>query len=178
MASHLKSTAITNLDATPAVQSTTGEGAAGFMKTIDGYVVVPASDTTASTYQLVRVPTNAKVKSVRFESEAQGAGKVDLGVYYSTSTIDGTAAANQGLVVPGVGINLFATDIDCASAVAPTQEINQSGNYTLDLRDSPLWKAAGLTTDPGGMFDVVATVHTTAMTTGTGRLGVQVDYVL
>lgn len=172
---HLKSTAITNLDKIPVLPLTAGEGGPGFLRSVGDYATPSASASATSTYQLARVPTNAKVKTVWFESQAQGAGKFQLGVYYSDSTMDGTAAANQGAVV---NVNLFANDIDCTSAVTKADYTNQSGNYTPDLRNQPLWQAAGLSTDPGGMFDIVATVHTTAVTTGTGKIRSDVEYVV
>ena len=70
----------------------------------------------------------------------------------------------------------LATVIDCASAVVPTEVVNESGTYTLDKRKQPLWQAVGLSADPGGYFDIVATVKTTAVTTGTGKFGVRVAY--
>lgn len=173
---NLKATAITNLDATPVVIPTVGEGAPGFLRTIDGYVTISASASAASTYKLVRLPSNAKVKSVYAESEAQGAGKINLSVYYSDSTVDGTQPALQGIIVPTTGDQFFASDIDLTSAVS-TDATNESGNYTLAKRQLPLWSALGLTTDPGGFFDIVAVVHTTAVTTGTGKTGIRVNYV-
>lgn len=172
---NLKATGITNLDATPFVPLTTGVGAKGFLHEVGDYVTVSASASTTSTYKLARVPTNAKVKSVIFESEAQGAGKFDLGVNYSSSTRDGTSEANRGAVIDA---DFFASAIDCASAVTPTDVVGESGVYTLDERNKPLWQALGLTADPGGWFDVVATCVTTAVTTGTGKMGVSVRFVL
>ena len=90
--SHLKSTAITNLDALPYVPVTGGQGAKSYEYTVEGYVIPLAADATGSTYQLVRVDSDSILKSVEFRSEAQGAGKFDLSIYYSDSTIDGTAA--------------------------------------------------------------------------------------
>jgi hypothetical protein len=40
-----------------------------------------------------------------------------------------------------------------------------------------LWDALGLTSDPGGFFDIVAVVHTTAITTGTGKIYLACEYV-
>jgi hypothetical protein len=95
---------------------------------------------------------------------------VQLGVYYSDSTIDGTAPANQGAVIDA---KFFSDDIDCTAAVLPGEKVFfTGGSNTPDKRNQPLWQAAGLTSDPGGFFDIVATVHTTAVTTGTGKLGV------
>jgi hypothetical protein len=174
---HVKATAITNLDATPVVISTTGEGAQGHTISIEGSAVALASSSVDATYQLVRVPSNAKIKSIHFESAAQIAGKFDLGVYYATDGRD-PARATALLAAAAVDQDFFATAIDCASAVAITDVTNESGTYTIDKRIQPLWQAVGLTTDPGGMLDIVATVVTTAVTTGTGRLGIRVSFVM
>jgi len=173
---HVKSTAITNLDATPRVVSTTGEGAPGKSFTVSGYATAVASSSADATYQLVRVPSNAKVKTIIFESEAQGAGKFDLGVYYATNGELGKPTSL--LAAAAIDQDFFATVIDCASAVARTDVTNESGTYTLDKRNQPLWQAIGLTSDPGGYLDIVATVKTTAVTTGTGKFGVDVEFVM
>ena len=168
----LKSTSITNLDADPIVQSRAVKGALGVLRMVNGHLTVSASMAAGSTYKLVRVPSNAVVKQVLFESEAQGAGKFNLSVYYSDSTTDGTQPSKQGVIVPTTGDQFFASDIDCASAVTLGDKTNESGNYTLDKRNKELWDALGLTSDPGGYFDIVAVVHTTDVTTGTGKIGV------
>lgn len=172
---HVKSATITNLDASPATQNTAGEGAGGLLKEISGYATAVASSSADATYQLVRIPSNCKVKSIIFESEAQGAGKFDLGLYYAT---DGQGGKPTSLLAAAaIDQDFFATVIDCAAAVTPTEVVNESGSYTLDKRNQPIWQAAGLTADPGGSFDIVATVKTTAVTTGTGKFGISVRYV-
>ena len=170
----LKSTAITNLDATPVVQNTAGEGGISRIFHVNGFQTASASASTGSTYRLVRIPTSAKVKQIVFESAAQGAGKFDLSVYYSDSTVDGSPVAQAGAVVASTGSQFFASIIDCASAVARTDVTNESGNYTVDKRNKALWDALGLSSDPGGWFDIVAVCATTAVTTGTGKFGVDV----
>lgn len=178
--SHLKSPAITNLDTIPPLTSTTGEGATGYLREVSGFVTTVSADAALSTYQLVRVPTNAKIKRVALSWAAMTAGKVQVGVYYSDSTVDGTAVANQGLVVPTTGVAFFASDIDLTSASGMIDETFQnqanSGSNTIALINQPLWQALGLASDPGGFFDIVATVHTTAITAG-ALLGASVAYV-
>lgn len=173
----LKSTPITNLDSIPAVANLTGNGAPGYVKRVSGYVTVSASMAAGSTYRLVRLPSTARDIAMVFESGAQGAGKFNLSAYYSDSTVDGTTPDKQGVIVPTTGDQFWASDIDCASAVARTDVTNESGNNTLDKRGKALWDALGLTSDPGGFIDVVAVVHTTDVTTGTGKLGVSVTFV-
>jgi hypothetical protein len=171
---HVKSTFITNLDAVPSVANTAGEGAPARLYSVEGYATVIASGTAAATYQLLRVPSNCKLKTLSFESGAQTAGKFSLGLYYAT---DGEGGKPTALLLANtINATWFASQIDCSSAVAITESINTAGNMTIDKRTQPLWKAVGLSADPGGSFDIVATVDTTAVTTGTGVIGARATY--
>lgn len=170
---HVKSSFITNLDSNPSVANTAGEGGPAPLKSIDGWVTTVASSSVDATYQICRVPSNAKVKSVYLEAGAQGAGAFDIGVYYAT---DGEGKQPTALLAAAaISRALFASAVDCASAVT-TDVTNESGTYTLDKRTQPLWQAAGLSADPGGYFDVVMTVTTTAVTTGATKVGLRVNF--
>lgn len=174
---HVKSTPVTNLDAVPRVPMATGEGAPGNLQHLSGYATAVASSSADATYQLIRLPSNAKLKSLIFESEAQGAGKFDIGAYYAT---DGsrTASATALLAADAIDQDFFATVIDCAAAVTRTDILNESTTNTLDKREQPLWQMIGLTSDPMCNIDIVATVKTTAVTTGTGKLGVAATFAM
>lgn len=181
--SHLKSAQITALDTfTPSLADVqnSGYGAPCRLQSVSGTITPVAGDAAGSTYQMVRVPTTACIKHVWLASAAQGAGAVDIGVYYSDSTIDGTPAANQGAVVGTNGKTFFASQISLASAVQQTDEIFQniatSTAYQPNQINTPLWSALGLSSNPGGFFDIVLTVDTTAITTGGGFVSLQVDY--
>lgn len=174
--SHLKSTAITNLDATPSVANSAGEGAAGVLRHVQASVTAVLNDSIDTTYQFVRIPSNAKVKHLYFESGAQTAGKVDLGVYYAT---DGMLEHPVALLAAdAIDQDFFASAIDCASAVTRADVVNESTTNTAAKRNQPLWQALGLTSDPGCLFDIVGTVVTTAMTTATGIMTVEAEYVV
>jgi hypothetical protein len=147
------------------------------LQSIEGYATAVASSSADATYQLVRLPSNARVKGMWFESEAQTAGKFDIGGYYATDGSKASAATSL-LAADALDQDFFATVIDCASAVARVEILNESGTNTLDKRGQPLWQQLGLTSDPKCNIDIVATVKTTAVTTGTGKFGVQVLYVL
>lgn len=181
--SHLKSSQITALDTYQPggdLQSA-GYGAQGRQVSVSGFVAPVASDAAGSTYQMVRVPTNCSMKQILLSSQAQGAGAVDIGVYYSDSKIDGTPAALQGLVVPTTGKTFFASQVSLASALAQTDETFQNaanaGSYAQNLINKRLWDALGLTADPGGFFDIVLTVDTTAVTTGGGYVSLTASYI-
>lgn len=171
---HVKSTPVTNSDAVPAVPNTTGEGGPGYLREVSGYLTAPASASADSTFRFVRVPTTAVVKSVVVSSEAQGAGKIDVGVYYPATG----KTAKADLAANAIDQNFFASDVDLASAVQPTDVTFQAGaGYLRSEINTPLWSALGLSSDPGGFFDIVGTVHTTAVTTGTGVATLSVRYV-
>lgn len=163
MTEALKSTSITNLDASPIVPSTAGKGAGARLHAVTATVTPSDSAATGSTYQFVRLASNVVLHQIWWESGAMTAGKFNLGAYYSSSTTDGTPASLRGTVIDE---DRFATDIDCASAITPTNEMNESGTVTAALRNLPLWQMCGLSADPGGFIDIVATCHTTGVTTG------------
>lgn len=143
--------------------------------------------TTASTYRLVRLRSNVKIKNVKFftsvvlDSNATPTLAFDVGVYYSdNSANDGTSPSNTG----SISTSAFF------SAVATPQTAKLSGALTTALiapanMDQMLWDFLGLTAsggldaiygDPGGYFDIVAAVHTVAATAVAGDLAVIVDY--
>jgi len=171
---HVKSTPITNLDASPAAIQTMGEGGPASLKSISsGDVIGVAASSIDATYQFVRVPSNCKVKQVIFDSQAQAVGTIDLGVYYAT---DGEGGQPTSLLVAAaISRTLFAAAYSIAAATGQTDVTNQSTNYTPTKRNQPLWQAAGLAADPGGYFDIVGSLAT-AITTGTGKMGMTVHY--
>lgn len=171
---HVKSTPITNLDASPAVQNTAGEGGPAPLKVnSSGPVTGVASSSINATYQFCRVPSNAKIKAMFFESAAQAAGAIDIGVYYAT---DGEGGKPTSLLAAAaISQALFASAVALTSLSQPTNVVNESGSFTADKQNQPLWQAAGLSADPGGFFDIVGTL-TTAITTGTGVMGLTVMY--
>lgn len=171
---HVKSTSITTLDTSPPAGVTAGKGAPANLRSVEDYVTLLASSSVDATYQVLRVPSTAKIKRLVIESEAQTAGKVDVGLYYATDGEGGKPTAL--LAAAAIDQDFFATDVDLAAAVVPTDITNESGTYTIGKRAQPIWQAAGLTADPGGMFDICLTVHTTPVTTGTGKTLLRADY--
>lgn len=163
----LKSTSITNSDASPRVPNQAGKGSADRWKVHDDYVTTTTGKTSGSTYRFVRVSSNAIVKKVVLETEAQGSSTaMDIGVYYA-DTPD-ASNANNGAVIDA---DFFASAVDVSSAVK-SDVTNESGTYTVNKRAQPLWQAVGLSSDPGGKFDIVAT-NTATINTG-ARMALEV----
>lgn len=164
----LKSASVTAADATPAQAITTGRGGKARLHTINDYFTPTSGKTVGSTYRAVRLPSNAIVKHIYDEGGAMTQGPFDIGVYYS----DGAdSAVPAGTVIDA---DFFASAQSFASAVPITDVTNESGTYTADKRNMPLWQAVGLSSDPGGMFDIVFT-STNTITTG-ALVGVEVQF--
>lgn len=176
----LKSTQITNLDATPVVLNNSGVSGPYSETTYDGYVTTGAANDAGTAYRMVRVKSDVKVKKIILESAAQGATfTVNVGVNYpddvryvalGKSTLVSTASPPAATNI--IDADFFASAVVLTSAYGPTDVTNESGTYTVDLRGEPLWQAVGLPADPGGYFDIV--VATTVAGTGGALLGLRV----
>lgn len=170
----VKSASVTNLDASPRVPNTAGRGAQGYLWQVNDYALVPAAASVTSKFFMVRVPCDVVLKELIFTAGAMGAGKFDLGLWYSASETDGTPASLRGTVIDQ---DFFASDIDCAAAVVPTDVVGESGFYGLQERNMPLWQAVGLSVNPGGFFDIIAVVHTTAVTDGAAYIHADARFI-
>jgi len=103
MAENLKSTPVTNNDASPIVTSTAGEGIPGVRRVVSDNVDPTASTAQYSTYRLARFPTTARVKKVQLytsgiEAQTTAHASIDLNVAFSDSTTDGTPVSYIGAI--------------------------------------------------------------------------------
>jgi hypothetical protein len=171
---HVKSTPITELDATPRVAQTTGQGAAAELKTIEGVVTIPASADIDSTLQVVRVPFDAIIKEIIVDAAAfTTSGQFDIGVYYAT---DGTNALSEASLVAADAIDqdfftitaldggesngLFAILVPGGGFRITNATVAQDANTVWGAVDVhlPLWEALGLSANPGGNADICLTL--------------------
>lgn len=189
MAGHqFKSLSITNLDNIPVIPNTIGEGAPGFLWTVNDQVSPVTADDNTSTYRLCRFPTNAKVKALWIYSTIATAGAADIDVAFSDSTNDGTqqsfaTLANPAVLITGpVDNKLFGAAVNIFSAAAaPPLEFTFRGTFTPPMCNIPMWQnlvtlgATQFSADPGGFFDIFLKV-TTTITTG-GFLMAKLEYM-
>lgn len=162
---NLTSTLISNTNATPKVLNSANAGAAGATLSTYAAVAVTTSEVSTNVLRLVRVPSNARVTSVRASCTALGgtcAG--DIGLYRTAD--DGGAV---------VDADFFGSAVSFVSAVNAAEQLNESGVNTPVLQGQPLWQAAGLAADPRGFFDIAITL-TANVSTG-GSIGIHASYV-
>jgi len=133
-AEQIKSTSITNLDATPIVPNTSAQGAAGRPAVVDDWAACSGTplQSTKSFYRLVRIPTGAIVKSLIIATDkALDSGTptlaFDINVAWSDSLTDGTPIAFQ----------LATRGLATTEAVIPTTAYDGSTMTTISAYSAP-----------------------------------------
>lgn len=175
--SSLKSQSITNLDSTPIIPNTAGEGGTAYLKQVTDYVTALSGDSTSSTYKVVRVPTSAHITAVTLYSAVAAAGAADINIAFSDNgPNDGTSTSNSNTIpqVSSANNKLFGAATALTSIAASGSDITYSNTFTHLNSMEPLWQVLGYTTDPGGFFDFQLNV-TTQITTG-GIIALKVTY--
>lgn len=168
----IKSAAITSLDASPPVRTDAGKGAPGVLMHVDGTAAMADAVTSGSTYRFVRVPSTARVKSVKACVEtAVTTFTVDIGVYYASGG-DVPAGITAGAVIDA---DLFGSAVALAAIIVPTEYVMESTQYSCTEIMQPLWQAAGLSADPGCDIDIVMT--NTATNSGAGTAYLSCEFV-
>lgn len=171
----VKSTVISNRDASPQVMSDPLV-VGGEVLEVTGYVTTyGASDGAGSLYKLLTVPSNARLSSLLLQAGALGSGAaLDIGVFWPTyiPVGAGLSASNAGAVI---NTQLFCSALGCSAATALTDITNSSTNNSIANQELPLWSMAGLTSDPGIDLDIVARVQTAIATQGV--IGLKARYV-
>src|ERR1017187_5836358 len=98
----LNSQSVANLDATPIVPNTSGEGASAPLLAISDMVTALSADAAGSTYAFVRIPTSAHIKSVKLYSQVASAGAADINIRFSDADLvglmDGTPTSLAGTI--------------------------------------------------------------------------------
>lgn len=159
-----KSGVITNRDATPQVKSNSSVQG-GLVKSCSAVVEVVTGDSSTSTYRMLQVPSNARIKSLLIHSDDMGtATAADFGI--ANCTADGGSVIDADFFKAAQSLN--------GGALAGT-EILHGNAYNVDEIEKPLWEAMGLTSDPHLVYDVIATLTADSDTGGT--LALEMEYV-
>jgi len=152
----VKSAAITNRDATPAVLNNSRVEYAQKLA-VGGIVAVTSGDSAASTYRFGQVPSNAVVRSIKLSAPDIGTTTtMDIGIYQTTQ--NGGAVVDADFFASAVVLN--------AGAINKSEVVNESGVYNVADMEKPLWQALGLTADSHRMYDIVGTLVGAADGTG------------
>ncbi len=159
----LKSASMTSLDASPPVRpDVTVFG--GRVRVISGTVEVTNGDSIGSTVLMGRVPSLARVHSIRIFCDAITSAAADIGLYRTTQ--DGSAV---------VDVDAYASAQTIASANVLGIEVAYEARDIANI-ERRVWQDAAATADTGYLYDIVATL--TAAATASGTLSWQIFYTL
>ena len=156
----VKSTLITNADATPAVlNSPRVDG--GFERIEVATAAITSGDDIASTYRMFRVPSNAVMTDLRIYSPDIGTTTIsDIGLYRTAK--DGGAVQDADFFASAVSLK--------DGALNGTDVLHEAAVFTIANSGKELWEALGLTSDPSVFYDVALTLTAAADATGTVKL--------
>jgi hypothetical protein len=155
-----KTTAITNLDASPTLRADSWYHG-GALKKYAGTVEAADAASIGTIYRFFRIGSWMRVDSLVLMNDALSAGAMDIGLY--------DTAANGGAVVDA---DFFASAVSLASANKATGGSNiayeaDSTAMNIDKVTKRVWEVLGLTSDPGKRYDVAGTVTTAIGAAGT-----------
>jgi len=190
-----KSGSIVNLDASPIITNTVGEGAPGLLRVMNDSLTGVIGDLPLSVYRLVRIPTDAKIKRLLISTfGATGTSAGDIDVAFSDSLTDGTQPSLSQLANPVVQVagavdnKLFGAAQALNGAAPPVTPVEKTfagtapNTFTAAHQNLPLWQvlvnlgATQFTADPGGFFDIAIKL-TTAVAVANIIYNIEVDYV-
>jgi hypothetical protein len=162
-----KSTAITNLDATPIVQNTP-QISRGRRAHSVATVAVANGDSINSQYRMFRVRSGDRIATLSLFCGAITGAAANLGLY----DINGGAA----VVSPTYGSGAAACLASAQSLASALNGTNITYSVTtLAQAEKRVWELLGFTSDPGKEYDVTFTL--TAAATAAGQLVLHMDSV-
>lgn len=148
-----------------------------------GYIATAADEASGSELRFCRVPSNARISSLKLSTGVNAAttGQFDIGVYRTpenggtvvSPTTDGVGTGASRIDFFGDAINLDDTAHD--NGANDVEVAFQAADYTIDLREKPLWEALGYDEDPKQDFDIVLTL-TEIFAGGPTAMGLKVEY--
>lgn len=163
-----KSTAITNATATPRVLNSTGLAGGRVHRSI-GFVSIANGDSATSIYRVARLPSNCFVDNIRITTLDIGTtGEANIGLYYPTTHSNGGTVIDVDCFASAVNFHGGTIDVDVDF------EANAAGGLITNA-EKRLWERAGLTSDPGGEFDLV--LGLSADSDAAGTILIRVYYI-
>ena len=145
----------------PSLNATGLDGSYQYTKIATCAIPVIGTDLAGSQYRMCQVFSSDIPIDVQFFSTALTAGALSIGLWLP-----------NGVHVSSAAEHLFATSIDCTSAVTNVNErYTNKGTTTVGQR---IWQLLGLASDPELVYDLVYVSTTGA--TAAGTLGLVYKY--
>ena len=182
----IKSTAVTNANATPRVQNLPGLEGGVLVRAVNGLVTITSGDTQAatlaagaSTYRVGKVRSSDFYDTLLITTTADMGTTtvVDVGLYYGLTHSSGGTVVDQDFFCSSLSLKDGALTRGAATAALSadqTFEAAAAGGLITNA-EKRIWECLGLTSDPGLEYDVALTL--TGACDGTGTALVQIYVV-
>lgn len=162
-----KASAVANSDAVPPVLNNPGVQHQ-FLRSQAGTLETVAGDSIASVYVIARVPSNARIDSIRLFNDADATLAADVGLY---------PAGRTSAISLAVDADFFASAVAFSAASTVGVDVtHESGVFNIDDCEKMLWQALGLAADPCVEYDIALTL--TGAATGAATISSKVSYVI
>jgi len=175
----IKSVIIRNKEATPTgtVNDTfQGKGIAKHAAGVESTGVV-ASLGAGSQIRLISVPSNARITELDFAMETLGTSVLDIAVFFPAFLPQGggnsVALTSASSIISTSTFEVNIAGID--TGVQWTEGMGPAAGTNLNSTMQPLWRRAGLTSDPQIDLDLGFTVRTANLEAG--YVGLRATYV-
>lgn len=139
----------------PTFNATGLDGPYLYDKTATCAIPTTGTDLAGSIYKMCQVQSGDVCEQLFFGSTALTAGAISVGLYNAGTTTEAASGS----------AHLFATSIDCSSAVPPADK--RYTNLSLTTASQRIWQLLGLASDPGAVYDLACTSTTGATAAGT-----------
>lgn len=157
----VKSTIVTNLDATPPVKNPAYLAEGVLREQVGAYLTVNG-DSIASVYRLLRLHSSERVSQLLLYCDAITSGVADIGLYDTAANGGAVVDADFFASAQAISAALSGTDVQYEAAAGPAVLANISKR---------IWEQLGLASDPNRFYDVALTL--TAATTAGGTVALK-----
>ena len=171
---------LTDQDAVISIRRSPGKGGSYTPQRVEANIVPGATTASPVAYPMVRVPSDCIVKRVTVVVDALPTtftADITLGFPSLVAAQSAGQDANANTVVAAAFFQAgYAFASDTAGLPVDVTFKNVAAGYKPSKAFQPLWQAAGLASNPGGMFDVILL---TTITNAGANVNVQlaVEYV-
>ncbi|MFT3806103.1 hypothetical protein [Arenimonas sp.] len=162
---NLKSTSVTNADATPPVQNKQGFDGGRIRRKL-GKASITSGDSSTSTYRLFRISSGDTIDKLFISCPDIGTTTVCSIGLYDEPRINGGAV---------VDVDFFGASISLKDGALANSDVTHGNVITLANTEKKVWEQLGLNEDPRKLYDVAITL--TADADGTGVLAARLMYV-
>ena len=181
----IKSTAVTNANATPRVQNPVGLEGGTLVRAVNGLCTITSGDTQAatlaagaSTYRFGKIRSSDYVDTVQLVTTADAGTTtvVDIGLYNTLTHSSGGTVVDQDFWASSFSLKDGAITRGAASAALSADQTFEAAaaGGLITNGEKRVWECLGLSSDPGLEYDVAMTLTGACDGTATALLQVYV----